>query len=369
MTNTTKYNSVRAEQSRAEQSRAEQSRAEQSSPIVRNSSLELLRIVGMVMIVACHTNHGGFNFPLNSITLNRLWQQFISMGGGLGNDIFVMLSGYFLITSKGLNLRRLFNLWVRIFFYSVLTYALFLFAGKTDFTLGVAVKVVMPITKSVWWFASTYFVLYLIHPYINILLNGFTHEEYKNFLLTIGLYWCIIPMFLYSYFGANSTINFICLYSLAGYIRLWCKDLAGRKYLLYALACIGLNFLSVIVLDVIGLKIPIVGKHALYFAEMMRPFTILAVVCLLVGFRSMNITYSKIINLLASATFGVYLIHDNNFVRHFLWYDLFHNASFQDSPYLIPYSTAVILAVYVVCTIIELLRSKIFRTLSGNRLS
>ena len=280
-----------------------------------------------------------------------------------------MLSGYFLITSKGLNLRRLFNLWVRMFFYSVLIYALFLFFGKTDFTIKEAIRAVMPVTRAMWWFASAYFVLYLIHPYINILLNGFTHEEYKKFLLTIGLYWCIIPTFLKTEFGANNTINFICLYSLAGYIRLWCKDLAGKKYLLYALAFIGVNFLSVIVLDVIGVKLSLAGKHASYFIGMMKPFTILAVACLLVGFRSINITYSKIINILASATFGVYLIHDNKFVRNFLWHDLFHNASFQDSPYLIPYSTASILAVYVVCTIIELLRSKIFRTLSGNRLS
>ena len=90
----------------------------------RDSSLELLRIVAMLMIIAHHfACHGGFYFHANSIMLNRLWHKFIFMGGSLGNDIFVMLSGYFLINSKVLNLRRLFNLWARIFFYSVIIYS------------------------------------------------------------------------------------------------------------------------------------------------------------------------------------------------------------------------------------------------------
>ena len=90
---------------------------------------------------------------------------------------------------------------------------------------------------------------------------------------------------------------------------------------------------------------------------------------MLIGFNSLKIPHSKIINLLASATFGVYLIHDNNFVRPFLWHKVFMNASFQNSPYLIPYSIGVILLVYVVCTLIELTRSRIFKMLSSGYLS
>ena len=71
----------------------------------------------------------------------------------------------------------------------------------------------------------------------------------------------------------------------------------------------------------------------------------------------------------ASATFGVYLIHDNNLVRPFLWRVVFKNASFQNSPYLIPYSIGVVILVYVACTAIEILRSKIFKIISCSKLS
>lgn len=69
-----------------------------------------------------------------------------------------------------------------------------------------------------------------------------------------------------------------------------------------------------------------------------------------------KIKHHRWINIAASATFGVYLIHDNNYMRHFLWIDFFNNANYQDSLLLIPYSIIVVIMVYVSCTAIELLR-------------
>ena len=322
------------------------------------------------MIVAHHFSvHGSFHFAVDSITLNRLYQQFILMGGCLGNVTFVMISGYFLVNSEHIKLRRLFNLWVRMFFYSVIIYSLFLLSGMMAFDIKTMLKVFMPIARTQWWFASTYFVMYLIHPYINIMLHSFTREDYKKFLTAIFLYWCIIPVLTKSNFQSNNLINFISLYSLAGYIRLWADDYGNKKFIWYGIGFIALNFMTVIALNLIGLMIPFFGGKSGFFCGMMKPFTILACLCLLIGFKHLDIQNSRIINTIAFAAFGVYLIHDNNFVRPFLWIDLFKNALFQNSPYLIPYSIAVIVFVYASCTLIELMRSKIFRVISRGRLS
>lgn len=351
----------------------EHSIAEQ--PYARNSSLELLRIIAMLMIVAHHfAVHSEFHFPSDTITLNRLYQQFIFMGGSLGNDIFVIISGYFLVNSSKLNFRRLFNLWIRLFFYSVVIYIVLLFSGMKTFDLKTAIEVLMPVIKEQWWFASTYFVLYLVHPYINILLHSFSRDNYKKFLASVLIYWCIIPTLTNSNFQSSQLlnfqlINFICIYSLGGYIRLWADDFGSKKFIWPGIAFILLNFLSVIVLDILGLKFTFLGQNAAYLCGMMRPFTLIASLCMLISFRHLDIKHNKIINVIASATFGVYLIHDSSFVRHFLWIDLFRNTSFQDSVYLIPYSIIVIFIVYISCTIIELIRSKVFRVLSGGKLS
>ena len=254
--------------------------------------------------------------------------------------------------------------------YSVATYTISVLAGGTELSLKIALKVMLPITKQLqWWFARTYFVLYLIHPYVNTLLRSFSREDYKKFLLALGLYWCIIPTITNSDFGANDIVNFVCLYSLAGYVRLWGDDFGSGKCILYGLAFAGINFLTAAVLDVVALKIPFAGRHVRYFFGMMRPFTILAALFLFIGFKNLKIPHSRTINALASATFGVYLIHDSRFIRLFIWHDIFHNASYQYSPYLIPYSIAVIFIVYISCTVIELARSRIFKALSRGRLS
>lgn len=36
-----------------------------------------------------------------------------------------------------------------------------------------------------WWFASTYFVLFLIHPYLNLLLHAMDKGAYQRYLLLL----------------------------------------------------------------------------------------------------------------------------------------------------------------------------------------
>ena len=73
-------------------------------------------------------------------------------------------------------------------------------------------------------------------------------------------------------------------------------------------------------------------------------------------FKNIKIGYNKWINIIASASFGVYLIHDNNIVRPFLWKTVFKNSTYQNTVLLIPYSICVVCIVYLVSTIIDLLR-------------
>ena len=329
----------------------------------------------MLMIVAFHFfRHGGFSYPEDSFTANKIYYHFVLMGGNFGNAIFVLLSGYFLILSDSVKAQRLCNLWLRMAFYSAVFYACAVLAGRTNFSVKGILSVLRPVTTSRWWFASTYFILYLIHPYINILLRRMTQEEYKKFLAVIYFCWCIIPMFSKSSFGANPLINFVCLYSLAGYFRLWADDVCGRKYLLYGTFFAAVNFVMILLLDIAVCKFPSANAFVIHFTglmncqEILRPLIVLTALSLMLGFKGLGIRNNRLINAIAASAFGVYLIHDGA-LGHFLWREVFRNASFQYSPYLIPYSLAVIMAVYISCTLFELMRSRIFRAISGGRLS
>ena len=330
--------------------------------ITRQSNFELLRIVAMVIIVFHHfAVHGGFKFDSTTLSIPRFWFNFIIMGGKTGVNIFVLISGYFLIQSKSTkaSIHKILKLWGQVFFYSATIYVINIAFGGA-ISIKQFIKAFMPMTRAAWWFASTYFVLYIIHPYLNLFLHSMDKFLYQRYLLLLLLMWCIVPTFLSTAFEGNSLCWFVTLYSLAGYYRLYgfnkhvMKD-AGIMAIIFTI----LTYCSSVIFTILGTKWAFFSEHNRYFYGMQSLPTLAISICIFVAFANMNIKYSKWINLVSSTTFGVYLIHDNYFVRPFLWKTVFHNAGFQDSILLVPYSIAVVAIVFILCTLLDLLRQRV----------
>ena len=99
----------------------------------RQSNIELLRIVAMVMIVASHFGvHGGFNYG-EEISLNSVWITFFGSGGKLGVDIFMLISGYFAVMSTRFRFSRVLRLWLQGFFYAVGIYLVLVLTKMVKF--------------------------------------------------------------------------------------------------------------------------------------------------------------------------------------------------------------------------------------------
>ena len=325
----------------------------------RNSSIELLRIVIMLMIVGCHfATHGGFSFDNQTITIPRLWWNVIEMGGNFGVDVFVIISGYFLIENRSLRLdfKKICKLWGQLFFYSV---ALFFFAfaiGKGTIAPTSIIKSLFPVSFSQWWFASTYFVMFLLHPYLNRLLLSFDKGQYQKFVVFLFIIWSIIPTFTTSSFQSNDLIEFLMYYSIAGYIKLYGLNPAikSRQWFILWFSFSLLTYLSCVVFMVLGTRYEIFATHAIYFYGRQSVLTIFRAISFFMAFATKKMKYSRVINTVSSATFGVYLLHDSNLLRPYLWKEVFQNASYQNTALLIPYSIIVVILVYIVCTAIDL---------------
>lgn len=325
----------------------------------RKSNIELLRILAMIMIVAHHVAvHSGFEFSSNMVTINKLWILFIQMGGKIGVDIFVLISGYFMISSKSLKLNKVIKLWIQIFGYSAILFLIDIFLLGDSFSVRGLITGLLPITYSKWWFASTYFVMFLLSPYLNRFFSGIDRKIYQKLLLLLALCWCIIPTFLSVGWQSNSLLWFIFLYALAGYFRLYLnieKIKCGFCFIVTAVLIL-LTFASAVVFSVIGMKIPFFAEHCTHFYGMEQLPVVLISIFTFIGFLKLNIGYKSFINVIASSTFGVYLIHDNAYIRYFLWKDLFNNKEFMQSSWLIPYTILEIIIVFVGCATIELFR-------------
>ena len=334
--------------------------------IERKSNFELLRIFAMLLIVAHHfAVHSGFSFPADTLPPEKLYIQFIQMGGKIGVDIFVLISGYFMSTKSGFNPSKILKFVGQCFFISVVMYVALLASGIIDFSPIEMIKNVFPLTFNKWWFATCYFVLLILSPFINILIKNLSKKSYIKLLAVMMILWCLYPTFTTRSFYLNEFIWFVCLYFIAGYIRKYADDIHIKKSVSIAAIIILtiLTYATAVTFDIIGLQHSIYADNALKFYDIQQlPILLLAFFTFML-FKEINIRHNKVVNTIAAASFGVYLIHDNGLIHEFLWKSLAHNDEYSQTMYIVPHSILVILLVYISCTAIDLLRLKLIEPL------
>ena len=98
---------------------------------VRNSNIEILRIISMLMIVVSHwTVHNGVSNQTIEMSFNRLLLEW-TMLGNIGVIIYVMITGYFLGKSeKPFSIKKILRIWLQVLFYSLTIYVLLVILGK-----------------------------------------------------------------------------------------------------------------------------------------------------------------------------------------------------------------------------------------------
>ena len=210
--------------------------------------------------------HGGFDWQSTGATIPHLWYNFILMGGKIGVDVFVLISGYFLINSNGsiFDFKRILKFWGQVVFYSVGIYIVSCAFGVSGFRIKPFIKAFFPITFSSWWFASTYFVLYIVHPFLNKLLHEIDQKLYQSLLVMLVILWSVIPTFTTSSYQGNSLLWFITLYAIAGYARLYgfnSKLTSKHYFVLWAIFSI-LTYASSVIFTFMGERWDIFSAHS-----------------------------------------------------------------------------------------------------------
>ncbi|MGU8573767.1 acyltransferase family protein [Clostridium perfringens] len=324
----------------------------------------MLRILSMLLIVMHHYSvHGGFNLNEQSLSLNKLWVQILSLGGKLGVNCFVLVSGYFLIKSK-FKLKKIFIILGEVYFYSIGLFFIFVGLGISDFSLSGFIKSFLPITYSSYWFVTVYIFMYILSPDINSFIKSLSKENLFNFICISMFLWCIIPTFLVKSPEFSNLAWFITLYTIAAYCRLYpnkyilnCKFNICLSTLMYFMAII-----SVVIFNLIGVKLALVGENATYFMSGNKIPIALCSISLFLAFKNLNIQSNNFINTIAATTFGIYLIHDNIYVIPFLWENILKNSNYLYSKYLILHAIISILLVFIICSTIDYLRMKFIET-------
>ena len=118
---------------------------EMSNLVYRSTNIELCRIIMMLWIVAHHLILHGTGEPGGLPLLNLAWIKFLRMGGRLGVDVFIIISGYYLIHSQEVRIEKIIQILLQLFTYSILLFLLFGKINDQHLSLGTIIKNVMPL--------------------------------------------------------------------------------------------------------------------------------------------------------------------------------------------------------------------------------
>lgn len=327
----------------------------------RNSQFELLRILCMLMIVAYHYSIYGFYSDDLFFSANKALIESLSLGGEIGVSVFVLISGYYMVNA--LYSFRKFLLYLgQIWFYTIGSLLLFLLvfphSGLID--RSVISMSVLPLSKGHYWFATSYFVLMLFSPFLNVFVKKASRAQLlASIWMLVGLY-LLLPAFFDVHLYYSTFSRFLLLYLTAGYIRLYCTDCRSRfrRHLERFLLLAGVALLWNLAANLLGRRL---GNGTLLekanpFSHSM-PFVYITALELFLTVLCSKPRYSRRINSLAALTFGVYLFHENQLLRS-MWQSVFKTAQFVNSPWLLLHALCAISSVYVAGSLVEFLRQK-----------
>ena len=116
-------------------------------------------------------------------------------------------------------------------------------------------------------------------------------------------------------------------------------------------------FLGDVSVDVLAMTDPTYMKQIFYFTQNDYGFfQLLQGIGLFIIFLKAKITYHPWINTIASTTFGIYLLHDNKLVMHYMWDYIFSTYQYYDSPLLPLYAIFIVTIIFIVGMCIDYMR-------------
>lgn len=324
----------------------------------RNSAMEILRIIAMFFIIYSHfIPHGATEVLVPELSLNSFF-CLTSDIGNIGVVIFVILSGYFSIHSS-FRVKKVFQLISQVVFYSVIIYIFTLATGIQEFNLKNAIMSLFPTSSQLYWFFTSYIILYIFSPFINKMLNGFSQSTHLKLIIIMLVLWCIAPTFTGMSFWGNEITQFVMFYCIGAYLRKYPDNLINKNSTIISVTCAFLLIASPLVILKIGEYLPGAATYATHFFNRDSVLVIGLCAALVSLCSKIKPFYSKALNTVAACTFGIYLIHDNRFFRTFMWQEIFNADEYIKSPAVVLYIFLSTVIIFAVCCVIELLRKNI----------
>lgn len=325
-------------------------------PTLRNSNIEALRIIAMLAVVFHHFAR----YSEIGNTVGVSWQQlanavFMSYGKW-GVDVFVLVSAYFLSTRSSAPIRQVVRLYVQVWTTSVLVLASVLLVGLAPVGGKAVIKSIAPIVGGNYWFATTFIVLLLFSPALNVFLRAASQRLHLATIVLMLLLWGVVQLLPGSPLDYSEILLFVELYFIANYIRRYVPVRSVRPWLAASLVLLTVIGIAGAAIQATTMWRPGNADLVIALASDSSPLTIAAAACAFCAARAAAPQTSRAINSVAGMSFGVYLFHQNPLVVDHIWTWSPFAAGLAGSPLMPLYAVATVVSIYVLCTALEYIR-------------
>lgn len=335
----------------------------------RNIGIDYFRFVSMFMVIILHVlGHGGL---LNSGVggFKYLGICFLESLCIIAVNCFALISG-FVNHNKRFSVKKILNLWVQVFFINATISIIFYIAGLETFTVESLLNILFPILKYNYWYFTCYFMLLILMPFLNLIINKSNKATLLTVLGFIGIFIGILALFtgdftLFDFANGYSVSWLAFLYLVGGAIHKYDLKIKAfdNKNILYLVLYVSISILSVVISS---LSLMYLNKPTMFYYT--NIFNFANSVILLMYFANVKVKSNKIISFLSLTSFGVYLIHEHMFIRkHFISEKFLKFSEYNIFVIgLIVVGSAVV--IYICCAALEFLRQKLFNVIKINKL-
>ena len=311
----------------------------------RNVSIELLRIIAMLLIVACHfiihfnwnTHHYDLMLIQEPGWTNAL-KFLIVQYGQVGVSIFFIISGYFLV-DKTFKRRRIFKTWFQMFCYSSGFFITLLIIG-VFYKYPTVIQPLMqgselfrtiaasffPFFYGSYWFISAYILMLLCAPFINSLCQSLSKRA--NLSLLILFSFLSIQILIFGRVSNWNNLTYAIFgYLIGAFIKKNNTEISKRMRTAPMLA--GIVFMTLLMLlfnyfasSSSPISSALGWTNQIHNGIVLFPVAIGAFVFIIISrinFDKIPKLISKTIVGISSTTFGIYLLHENIFGFRILW--------------------------------------------------
>ena len=291
----------------------------------RNSRLELLRILSILLIICWHitTQFGERGGVLASrFSAYHVFAIVIGSWGQLGVDLFIIISIHFLRRKNCFRMVKLIDLAFETAFYGIVG---ILLCTSLDISLSLTqvIKSIFSLFFGKYWFITSYCLLYISSPLLNGVINSISKSLSTRITIVLGLFTTVYKS-IYANAPICDFLFFVFVYFLVNELEKEEIHAALLRYskrgmIILSLSLITANIIIVLIGDFLNSQL--VLDNSVYLMHRGSIFVLLDAMFIFYHFANKTPFANKTINMVASTSLGVYLLHQGlpfSFWKHFL---------------------------------------------------